>query len=196
MNKYLFTLFQANSIIRMFCILAFFGIEQIRQYTSDDVEPDYYLSKFLELDIDFVFNIDSWEMALLYAVFISYPANTVISFLLSLWPKTFMRSDSSQQRTVLKVLYGLELVTTPFIFYVACLRIKEVFFPPNSESLMGEILDILHTGDVSVYKKWDAANLGLIALSSIIFASLFWKFYSVNKKIYNSTLDAQGNSQR
>jgi len=194
MNKYLFTLFQANSIMRLFCIVAFFGIEQIRQYTSDEVNSDY-LSKFLELD-SFAFSIDSWESALLYAIFISYPANSVLSFLLSFWPKIFMRSDSSHQRTVLRILYGLELVTTPFIFYVAYLQVKEMFFPPHSESLMGEILDIFHTDDTAVYKKWDAANLALIALGSIIFVLLLWKFYSANKRMYNSTLDAKGDSQR
>jgi hypothetical protein len=180
MNKPFHIFFTSFSVIRFLCILAFFVVDEIRYSDNPDIG---FLDGFtIELEFEW------WEYLFMYTFLIVYPLNTIISLLLCFKPK-WIFNGFLRRKIILLVPYIGELLIVPLFTYFAIERINDTFFPPESTSYLSDIISaILPPAEVSVYEKWDAINMAVLAFCSLLFVLFFWNYYSARKKALTTSI--------
>lgn len=180
MNRSFRIFFSTIPVIRFVCIPAVFIIPELWHNSLSD-HPGFSGGIGIDLDIEW------WQYLLGYMIVISYPANTIISLLISFKPK-WVFTGFLKRKIILQIFYIAELIIIPFFIYIAVQRIQDIFFPPESESsyYLTHILKLVFPGDgISIYEKLEVINMGILVLCSLLFIVFFWNFYKARKKTYS-----------
>jgi hypothetical protein len=180
MNKSFRIFFSSVAVLRLLSVIAIFVIEA---WYNNQGKSGSGAFDGLHLDIDL--EIEWWEWLAMYTVMVVYPANTIISLILSFKPQWIFTSFL-KRRIFPAVLYTCELILIPFFAYLAFEKVQDTFYPPEHNDYLGQFLKTIFPGDNgrSVYEKADAINLCVLTFCGIVFLASFWSFYKARKKMY------------
>jgi uncharacterized membrane protein (DUF485 family) len=175
MNRNLLLTYKWTAAGRLFVIIAAFILSALFR----DSQPKTGLFAG-GIDLDF----DWWVAVLVILMYCAFAAAVLYQLLVSFAPQF---SDTILQRkSIVWIIFVIELMAAGLISYIAAGEIQQYFFPrPRTilDSLLSPLLPVNQS--TLTIGKWLAVNTLLMALCSIYFTVFIWKF----RKHYQPTAD-------